>query len=76
MTNAFISFFLQCECKPRVCSVRERSGMECNGSVLLEWVGSILVFSWNKKVEWNGSVWCLVETNIWNGIAKFYGLNS
>jgi hypothetical protein len=29
----------------RVCSVREQSGMECNGSIPLEWVGSILVFS-------------------------------
>jgi hypothetical protein len=45
----------------RVCSVRERSGMECNGSIPLEWVGSILVFGWAKKVERNGSIQCSVR---------------
>jgi hypothetical protein len=35
----------------RVCSVGEPSGMECNGSIPLEWVGSILVFSFTKKIE-------------------------
>jgi hypothetical protein len=67
-----MAFYITCECDYyitlRVCSVQERSGMECNSS--------ILVFSWAKKMEWNGSVRCLVETNIWNGMAKFYDSDS
>jgi hypothetical protein len=35
---------LDTEASIRVCSVRERSGTECHGSIPLEWVGSILVF--------------------------------
>jgi hypothetical protein len=46
----------------RVCSVRERSGMECHGSVPEEWNGSVSVFSWDQKIEWNGSIRCSVET--------------
>ena len=39
-------------CSLRVCLVEERSGMECHGSILEEWVGSILVFGRCKRVEW------------------------
>jgi hypothetical protein len=28
-----------------------------------------------KKIEWNGFVQCLIEANIWNGMAKFYSLD-
>ena len=30
--------------------------MECHGSILEEWVGSILVFGRYKKIEWVDSV--------------------
>ena len=40
----------------RVCLVRERSRMECHGSVPLEWVDSVPVFDWGYLMEWNGYV--------------------
>jgi hypothetical protein len=54
----------------RVCSVRERSGIECHGSVPEEWNGSVPVFSWDQKIEWNGSIRCSVET-IENRMERF-----
>jgi hypothetical protein len=30
-----------------VCSVRERSGMECHGSIPEEWNGSVPAFGWD-----------------------------
>jgi hypothetical protein len=30
--------------------------MECHGSVLEEWNGSVPAFGWDQKMEWNGSI--------------------
>ena len=40
----------------RVCLVRKLSGMECHGSIPVEWVGFILVFGMSSLKEWNGYI--------------------
>ena len=41
-------------CALPICLVREPNGMECHGSVLKEWVGSVLMFGRGKM--WNGLI--------------------
>jgi hypothetical protein len=43
--------------------------MECNGSISRARNGSMTLFGWDKKEEWNVSLFCLVEAkNVkWNG---------
>ena len=39
-----------------MCLVREQSVMECYGSILVEWIGSIFVFGRLNSKEWNGYI--------------------